>query len=142
MGNQSQLTVPGRYDQIRQICQFVVAGAKQAGLDDDAIFQVELACDEACTNVIEHAYGGENRGELDIVWSYDDRAFTITIYDQGKTFDPQSVPQPNLPIVDDPTNLKVGGLGIYFMRKLMDEISYRFDESKGNTLVMRKLLSE
>lgn len=142
MGTHSQLIVPGRYDQIRGICQFVVEGAQQAGLNEDAIFQVELACDEACTNAIEHAYGGEDKGELIILWSYDQKAFTITLFDQGQTFDPQSVPQPNLPLADEPADLKVGGLGVYFMRKLMDKIEYQLDADKGNKLIMSKFLAE
>lgn len=135
-GDKHVLTVAGRYDEIKHICQFVVAGAEQAGLDEKAIFHVELACDEACTNVIEHAYGGEGIGDLLISWQVKDDRFTITIHDNGRAFDPEAVAAPSTL-----KNLKEGGLGLHFIRTLMDDVRFTFDEKKGNTLVMVKRIS-
>jgi serine/threonine-protein kinase RsbW len=138
------LTIPGRYDHIRQVCQFIAAGAQTAGLDEAAMFQVELACDEACTNIIEHAYGKEDAGNIQAAWATDGRSFTITLHDNGRSFDPRAVEDPaviNLETTPDPDELKIGGLGIHFMRNLMDEIHYHFDKKQGNTLTMVKYLS-
>ena len=66
--------------------------------------------------------------------------FIVTIRDRGKPFDPSSVPSPDLEA--DLDKRRVGGLGIYFMRKLMDEVSYNFDAKKGNELTMRKRLTK
>lgn len=143
MGAKQHLTVPGRYDQIRTICDFVAEGAEQAGLDDDAVFGVQLACDEACTNVIEHAYGDENVGEISVSWQVRGNKFKIIIQDRGQPFDPDLVESPAIPA--DPhkiEELKIGGLGIHFMRQMMDEINFTFDEHKGNTLIMVKRLSD
>lgn len=140
MGKKHTLTVPGRYERIRQVCQFVAAGAAEAGLDETAVFHIELACDEACTNIIEHAYGGEDVGEIRISWQVKESAFVITLYDHGRRFDPTSVPPPRLVTdaeADVLENLKVGGLGIHFMRQLMDEVDFRFGEN-GNELVLVK----
>ncbi|MBX3058427.1 MAG: ATP-binding protein [Anaerolineae bacterium] len=135
------LIIPGRYDKIQQACQFVAAGAAQAGLDDTAVFHVELACDEACTNVIEHAYGAEDVGQIRLRWEVQAGRFVITIHDNGRSFDPDEVP---VPIPDDVANgtsdfPRVGGLGIHFMRKLMDEVRYQFEDD-GNTLVLVKVI--
>ncbi len=145
MGKKQVLTVPGRYDQIKHIVQFVADGAIQAGLDEDAVFHVELCCDEACTNIIEHAYGGEDKGNILISYEVDADAFRIVIHDNGRTFNPASVspPLPSSPPPDISPNhfieqLKIGGLGIHFMRKLMDEVHFEFDPQTGNTLVMIK----
>lgn len=130
------LTIPGRYDKIQQACQFVAQGAVQAGLEDTAVFHVELACDEACTNVIEHAYAGEDTGDIIVSWEVQGDRFIITIRDHGRAFDPAEVPLP--PTVEvDQTLPRVGGLGIHFMRKLMDEVQYHFDDG-GNTLTLVK----
>jgi serine/threonine-protein kinase RsbW len=136
-------SVPGRYDQVAVVCQFVVAGAEESGFGIDEIFQIELACDEACTNIIEHAYGGEEKGDIQVTWAYSEGSFTITIVDEGRPFDPGEVPEPRVPTnPDDINNLQIGGLGIHFMRKLMDEVHFQTDDIRGNRLVMVKYLPE
>ena len=143
------LRVPGRYEQIRTICEFVSDGAREAGLDEDAIFQVELSCDEACTNIIEHAYGAEDVGDITVTYQFTGDEFKIILRDNGRSFDFDAVPPPSLPgepaenSTEPPSdeaiqNLQVGGLGIHFMRNLMDDICFSHDEQKGNTLVMIK----
>ena len=60
--------------------------------------------------------------------------------DQGKSFNPSSVPEPN--VKADLSNRKIGGLGMYLMRKLMDEVSYESSAETGNTLTMIKHLGD
>jgi serine/threonine-protein kinase RsbW len=138
-----EVTIPGRYDRVIDACKFIVAGAEQVGFGPNELFRIELACDEACTNVIQHAYGGEDKGNIRVTWHFADGAFTIAIYDQGEYFDPDSVPAPNIPASpDDFDELKIGGLGIHFMRSLMDEIQFHNNMAEGNQLIMVKYLSE
>jgi len=143
MGQERTLIVASQYDQVKRVCRFVASGAEQVGLDEDAVFHVELACDEACTNIIEHAYGEKPDGEIRVSWQVKQNDFIITIHDNGRSFDPDAIPNPavtHLSTDDTQTvaDLKVGGLGVYFMRKLMDDVTYEFDASKGNTLMMVK----
>ena len=144
MRQDHQLTVPGRYDQVRPICEFVAEGARLAKFDDKTIFHIELACDEACTNIIEHAYAGEERGDITVSWQINNNEFMITLTDTGQPFDPKSVPEPTTPNVTEgltkPDNLKVGGLGLHFMKKLMDDVRFVFAGEKGNQLIMIKQL--
>jgi serine/threonine-protein kinase RsbW len=142
MGSQHSMTVPGRYDQIGSVCQFVATAAEDAGMDENGVFHVQLACDEACTNIIEHAYGAEGQGEIVVSWRVEGNGFTIVIEDRGRPFDPADVPAPNIPVEGDSLDkLKIGGLGIHFMKKLMDEIHFHFDPKRGNRLTMIKRLS-
>lgn len=139
MGVKHVLTVPGRYEEIQKICQFMADGAAESGLDQTAVFHIELACDEACTNIIEHAYGGEDKGDIVVSWQMNGASFIINIRDNGRSFDPGSVPVPALPPdASDPQNVKVGGLGIHFMRQLMDEVQFEFDTELGNSLTLIK----
>ncbi len=142
MSKKHFLTTPGRYAEIQRICQFVADGAAQAGLDETAVFNIELACDEASANIIEHAYGGENIGEIQISWHVADDMFVVTLRDNGQQFDPGRVPPPpssqNPPQADDIDSIKIGGLGIHFMRKMMDEVVFSRDPRHGNKLVMKK----
>jgi len=138
-----EVTIPGRYDRVIDVCNFVVAGARQVGFGEDELFRIELACDEACTNVIEHAYGGEDQGSIRVIWEFAQGAFRIIIYDYGRYFDPDTLPEPNIPkSPDDIDQLKIGGLGIHFMRSLMDEVRFESDQGAGNKLIMVKFLSE
>jgi len=136
MGKKHVLTVPGLYDEIKTICQFVMQGAEAAGMDETALFHIELACDEACTNVIEHAYGGEGGGDVKVSWQVKGNVFIITVMDNGRRFEPDQIPAP--PPADNVDKIKIGGLGIHFMRKLMDEVSFSFNPQTGNELIMKK----
>ena len=141
MGKRHELTVPGRFDRIGEICEFVAVGAREAGFDPDEVFRIELACDEACTNIIQHAYGGEDGGDIHVVWLLSEDAFRITMHDDGRPFDPDEIPPPNVPQdPDDVDQLKIGGLGIHFMRKLMDEVKFHIEGATGNKLTMIKYL--
>ncbi len=152
MGNGQTLTVPGRYDQIKVICKFVSAGAREAGLNTDAIFHLELCCDEASTNIIEHAYGAEDVGQITVTYEVTGQEFRITLRDDGRPFDPYTIPEPKLPsenvdsddvvLGDIMNSLQVGGLGMHFIRKLMDEVHYSFNGKHGNTLVMVKNIDQ
>lgn len=131
-------TFAGRFDQIRHICHFVVSGAEAAGFDPKTRFHIELACDEASTNIIEHAYGGEGNGAITVRWSIKDNVFQVDLRDTGKPFDPTAISAP-APITPQSTidDIAVGGLGMHFMRTLMDEVHYAFD-SAGNTVSLCK----
>lgn len=139
MGEIHRLSVAGRYEKIQSICRFVADGARRSGLGEDATFHVELACDEACTNIIEHAYGGEGIGKIEVSWRVMGDHFEITIRDQGRAFDPSLIAAPAISSAPDGDHeIQVGGLGIHFMRKLMDDITFDFDDKNGNTLTMTK----
>jgi serine/threonine-protein kinase RsbW len=129
-----ELTAPARFDNLALIGEFVVSVARRAGLDDQSVFNVQLACDEACSNVMEHAYnGGDGLVRISCTLHLD--SLEIQIHDTGKPFDPAVVQEPDL---DAPLEEReAGGLGLFFMRSVMDEVRFEFDES-GNRLTMVK----
>jgi len=85
-----------------------------------------------------HAYSGKG-GIISISYELQDNDFIITIRDNGRPFDPTSVPPPDLQA--DLKERSIGGLGMHLMRRLMDDVSYAFDAEKGNKLLMRKTLA-
>jgi serine/threonine-protein kinase RsbW len=136
MSNNRTLTVPGRYEYLATIADFIAEVGRDAGFDQDTVFHVQMAVDEACSNVIEHAYQGQDEGDITLSVDFDRNEWVIAIYDTGRAFDPESVPEPNLNAgLDD---IKTGGLGLYFMRQLMDEVEFTFDHERGNKLRMVK----
>jgi serine/threonine-protein kinase RsbW len=132
------LTFAGRYEGLAAISEFVTGAARAAGLDARAIFAVQLAVDEACSNIIDHAYGGEGHGDIECTCRVTDDGLTVVLRDQGRPFDPSYVPQPNLsPSLED-EDCTGGGLGLYFMHQLVDEVHFEFGPDSGNVLTMVK----
>ncbi len=135
MNHEQTRTFPGQFSSLAAICEFVTHAAETADLDARAVYAVQMAVDEACTNIIEYAYGGEGRGDIECTCQTNDDGLTIILRDQGCSFDPESVPEP-----DRDANIqecKIGGLGLYFMRQLMDQVDFEFTDS-GNILTMIK----
>lgn len=131
----STLKVAGVYQNLARIGEFVTSWAQVAGLDERAVYAVEMSVDEACSNIIQYAYGGEGKGDIHLHCQKLSDGLKITIIDQGNSFDPHSVAKPNLH--GSLAERSEGGLGIFLMRKLMDEVNFHF-EPKKNTLVMIK----
>ncbi len=117
------------------ICDFVTEQARLAGLNDEQTYAVQLAVDEAATNIIEHAYGGKDRGKFKITCTVLAGGLRVVLHDHGRPFDPDSVPPP---VCDVPLEkLKSRGLGVFLIRQAMDEVKYEFGPD-GNTLTMFK----
>lgn len=123
------------FHSLDEIRDFVGEAASQVGFSEKEIYSIQLAADEASTNIIEHAYASKEGGKIEMVCNIADSELEIVMRDQGKPFDPSSVPEPN--VKADLTERKIGGLGMYLMRKLMDEVYYE-STPEGNTLTMIK----
>lgn len=111
--------------------------AQTGGFERFAVYSIEMAVDEACSNIIEHAYGGEGKGNIGCTCSVNEQSITITLTDRGKSFDPSTIPQPNLS--DELDERQAHGLGLYFMRQWMDEVHFIHNGSENVlTMVKRK----
>ncbi len=136
----SKITFDANFDNLDEIRDFVAEAARQAGFSEKEVYSIQLAADEASSNIIEHAYAGVTGGKLEIDLSVSDNELKIIMRDHGRSFDPSSVPEPN--VKADLSERKVGGLGMYLMRKLMDEVSYESSPEMGNILTMIKRTGE
>ena len=121
---------------LEKICDFVTHCAEKAGLTESEVYAVQLAVDEASTNIIEHGYGEECPSRIDISCEKIKGGIKVVIYDDAAPFDPSSIPDPEINVSLE--EVKPRGLGIYLMRKMMDEVSYESSPDKGNTLTMIK----
>jgi serine/threonine-protein kinase RsbW len=133
------VSFPGRFESLPRVGEFVGKAAISAGLNDKAVYAVQLAVDEACSNIIDHAYGGEDQGDMVCSVIVAEDGLTVILRDRGRPFNPQMVPDPqvNLPL----EKIKPRGVGMYLMRKMVDEVRYEYSPEGGNilTLVKRKL---
>jgi serine/threonine-protein kinase RsbW len=126
----------GRLANLQEISSFVTQAAKAAGLDESAVYAVQLAVDEAATNVIEHSYGGEGIGDIKITCQNLTNGFKVILVDHGKPFNPEKVKTPNLNQPLEEVQLR--GLGMFFMRQVMDEVKFEFSPKHGNKVTMIK----
>jgi anti-sigma regulatory factor (Ser/Thr protein kinase) len=136
MSKSEQRTFPARFDSLSAIDQFVADAAERAGFDHCTVYQVQLAVDEACSNIIEHGYGGEGHGTIECSLHVSTAELTIVLRDYGDPFDPQSVPEPD--VEASLAERTGGGLGLYFIRHIMDDVHFEFDREEGNRLTMVK----
>lgn len=127
---------PGRFDSLAGIRKFVSAVAAEAGFNDKEIYAVELAVDEACANIIEHAYGGEGKGEIICTCNDINNGIEIILKDDGKQFDPDGVSPPDFSI--ELEKLKTRGAGLFLIRNMMDDVDFKFSNESGNELRMVK----
>ena len=132
-----ELSVSSDLSNLARIGQFIVDTTRDLRLSGDEAFAVEMAVDEACANVMEHAYDGKPDGTIEVTCYIEEDRFVVTIRDQGESFDPTIVPCPDTacPLKDR----EIGGLGLHFMRTLMDEVQFEFDTPEGNVLRMTKV---
>ena len=125
-----------KFENLDEIREFVGDIARKGGFSDKDVYNIQLATDEAASNIIEHAYQNMPDKVLDLSCGMRGDVITITLTDYGDSFDPSEVPVPDLKA--DLSDRKIGGLGIFLMRKLMDEIDYRPGPNKSNVLTMIK----
>ncbi len=126
-----------KFEYLDEIREFVGDIAREGGFSDKDIYNIQLATDEAASNIIEHAYEGVSNGLLELSCGMVDNGIKIVLTDHGKPFDPSLIPVPDLKA--DLSERKIGGLGIFLMRKLMDTVHYEsHPETNSNILTMIK----
>jgi serine/threonine-protein kinase RsbW len=125
-----------KFEYLDEIRDFVGAIARDGGFSDKDVYNIQLATDEAASNIIEHAYENTSDGILELSCGVRDDLITIVLVDHGESFDPSEIPLPDLKA--DLSDRKIGGLGIFLMRKLMDEVHYEAKPNKSNVLTMKK----
>lgn len=129
-------TFPGNYKNLEAISEFIIEQAEQAGFSPREVYAIQTAVEEACANIIDHAYGGEDIGKIEIKVSEIQNGLRITLQDDGEPFDPKEVPEPD---ITSPLEIRrERGLGIFFMRQLMDKVVFEFSQKEGNTLTLVK----
>ena len=126
-----------KFEFLDEIREFVGEIARTGGFGEKDVYNIQLATDEAASNIIEHAYEGITDGVLDLSCGMiETDTIKIILIDYGYPFDPSTIPMPDLKA--DLSARKIGGLGIFLMRKLMDEVHYEPRADKSNILTMIK----
>ncbi|MBN2008660.1 SpoIIE family protein phosphatase [candidate division KSB1 bacterium] len=130
-----ELRVPAHIDYLGELRNFVTKTGKKHGFPESIVNAFKLSVDEAATNIIKHAYRDSDGGDVIMRIVIKRNSMTVILIDQGRYFDPTNVKDPDLKRYVEIG--KKGGLGIFMIRKLIDEYDYRHTE-EGNELRMTK----
>lgn len=134
-----EIIVKSSTENLIQIRKFTESVAQESGFSEDEIGKIILAVDEACTNIIKHAYKYSPEGEIKITITFDSNKLVISIVDHGNHFDPNVIPEPD--IKEYYKQKKSGGLGMFMIKKLMDEVVYSTTTGNKNQVTLIKYLS-
>lgn len=133
-----ELSTIAKIDNWPQVYKFLVKSLKQTNISYSNISRILLSCEEIFVNISRYAYNGKE-GSVKIVLNINanKNILTVKFTDSGKQFDPTKIPQPK---ISGPAELrKIGGLGIYIVSKLMDNMIYNFTQGQNNLIISKKL---
>lgn len=138
MVHHQDLVITNDLATLAQVRDLVGNAVRKGGFQAHYLNRLQIAVDEAVTNIIEHGYEGKPRGaaHIQISASVSPDEFRIVIIDQGTAFDPNTLG--DVDIDSHVANGQAGGLGVFLMRKIMDVVDYHYETGKRNRLLLVK----
>jgi anti-sigma regulatory factor (Ser/Thr protein kinase) len=125
-----------RVESLAELRAFVQHACAAHAIDEERSFALRLAADEAVTNIITHGYAGQPTGFYQVDLDMGAEQVTLVISDQGRAFDPQGAPQPNL--TADAEQRTPGGLGLYLIHQLIDVVRYESAEGTNRLTLIKR----
>lgn len=137
MDDKFKLHVNADLENLSIIADFTTARARELGLSEKGVFQLELAVDEVASNIILHGYAHQT-GPIHLTIFKENERIIIQIKDRGEPFNPLEADNPNLgaPLEER----SPGGLGVHFLKTVTDSVHYQFKDGK-NILTLIKILA-
>ena len=132
----SRIKLQAKLENLEQFIDFVSLCANKQEVDKKKIFEIEISTEEALVNIFNYAYQNIE-GDVEVSCKSDDDKFIIEIEDSGVPFNLLSLKEPDTSL--DISERGIGGLGIFLIKKLMDNVQYRREENRNIlTLVVSK----
>lgn len=132
-----QLRVRNRIEELPGVSEAVEALAEEQGWAPDLTYAVVLGLEEVATNVVRHGGGEEGSSEIEIEVASSDDEIRVEVRDSGKAFDPfHEAPEPDLDAGVE--ERKIGGLGVHFVKMLMDETSYSREAGRNHVTMIKR----
>ena len=123
--------------ELKALCEHLIKFGKITGLSKDCIFEINLCLDEAFTNIVSYGFADDLEHLIKFTIAKDNDVLIFRVEDDGMPFNPLVQKDPEF--ATDLLNIKVGGLGIHIMKKLMDHICYKRYQGK-NKLILKKFI--
>lgn len=126
------LSVQASTEHLAEVRAFVSKHASEFGFNEKEVADIRLAVDEAYTNIIKHAYQNDKQKVVDIELGCNGKELWISLVDTGDAFDLRKYSKPD--IRQRIKNKKRGGVGVYLIKELMDDVRY---STEGSTNIIR-----
>ncbi len=123
--------------EITRLYEFIEEIGNDFSLSPDIVFNLNLVLEEAVVNVINYAYPKEEHQYIYLSATMKDGSIVLVLTDTGKEFDPTAAPEADITLSAD--ERQIGGLGIFLIRQIMNEVKYERIEGK-NVLTLEKKL--
>jgi len=130
-----EIQILNQIPEIERVCDAIAEFSRKHTVSDKIIFTLHLALDEILTNIISYGYSDTKDHKIDIRYSFQEDFLKLEITDDSNPYDPANAPEPD--VDSSLENRKIGGLGIYLIKNMMDDIKYSSKNGK-NTLVLTK----
>lgn len=118
----NRIRLPARLENLEKLIQSVSECTRAQGFGPKKIIDLELAIEEALVNIFNYSYPEES-GDVEVTCKRDDYGFIVEIIDSGIPFDITSLPEPD--VTSELSERKIGGLGVFLTKKMVDEVQYR-----------------
>ena len=131
------LKINNDFDDLRAAADSATQFLKSYNASAEVIFAANLAVEEIVTNAIKYGYDDALKHEIAIRLEMTENTLNIEICDDGKEFNPFNEPEPDISL--PPKELKIGGLGVYLVRKMLDACSYDRRDGRNMVRLSKKL---
>lgn len=136
MDHSASLVIPADLAEIRKVAAAIDDAGRASGFSDSSIGELQLAVEEALANTIVHGYRGAP-GDVAIAIRAAPREVSVRLEDDAPPFDPFTAPDPDRG--SDLEGRPIGGLGVFLIREMTDEVAYRYEGGRNVlTLVKRR----
>lgn len=130
------MSVQASTKHLAEVRNFVAKYASEFGFKKQDVADIRLAVDEAYTNIIKHSYKNDDQKSVNIELGYNSNEFWISLLDTGEAFDPSHYTEPD--VRQQIKEKKRGGVGVYLIRKLMDDVEYTHKGSMNEIRMIKK----
>ncbi|MEI6060567.1 MAG: ATP-binding protein [Bacteroidota bacterium] len=134
---EKEITISNRLDQLEVLANVLESLSDEWNIPMNVSLNLNLVLEELVTNIIFYGYDDTNDHSITICLSYDEKIVQLRIEDDGKAFNPLAYAEPDTGLSLE--NREIGGLGIHFVRKIMDDCSYDRTDNK-NILTLTKTI--
>jgi serine/threonine-protein kinase RsbW len=133
-----RLVINNRVEEMAQLEPFIEEVSENFGIAPETVFQLNLALDEALANSVNYAYANGEEGEIILEASKENQDVVFRLIDEGVPFDPTQegeAPDVSSAAEDRP----VGGLGIFLIKQMMDEVSYERKDGQNILKMIKRI---
>ncbi len=131
------ISVKASTKHLAEVRDFVAGHAKNFGFKKQDVADIRLAVDEAYTNIIKHSYKNDEKKSVDIELGFNNDEFWVSLLDTGEAFDPSDYSKPD--VRQKIKEKKRGGVGVFLIKKLMDDVRYLNDGPTNEIRMSKKL---